>query len=42
MWHTYVARMAKHVSMVGGPLWRGAAGPLDAPKSGTAWTVKGT
>jgi len=30
-WHAYVAHTAKHINMVGGPVWWEALGP---PKSG--------
>ena len=30
-WHAYVAHMAKHMNMVGGPLWWGALGPDPFP-----------
>jgi len=35
-WQVHVAHMAKHMNMVGGPLWWGALGPgpLGPSKSG--------
>jgi len=30
-WHAYVLHMAKHVNMVGDPLWWGALGPMAPP-----------
>jgi len=37
-WHAHVAHMAKHMNMVGGPLWWWALGPgpLVHPKPGAA------